>query len=618
MLNSKTFIIKLRQLAKARTPKRIYFYSIIVGIISGFSALGFFYLVSLAENFTFITLAGIDMGAAAGEAHSVHETLTFRPIVFFLLPVIGALISGLLVYYLAPEAGGAGTDAMIECFHEREGLVKTRTPFVKTLATISILSGGGSAGKEGPISQVGSAIGSLFAQYLGLGERARRALFLAGMAGALGAIFRAPIGAAITAVEVLYKEDFESDSLIPCILSSITGYFVFTSIHGMDHIFQLPAQSFSGWYSLFFYTALGLACMVFGAFFVKMYHSINKISFKINLPFYIKVTIGGFLVGCIGLISYDSIGSGFGFLQKLMEGESNIKSGSLLSGIFLKNNQENHFLSLIIFLLAVVILKILATSFTIGTGGSGGVFGPSLVIGGTIGAIVGLTANHYYPEIVPSYIPFVVVGMGGFFAGVANAPIAAMIMVSELTGSYELLAPLSIVSLIAIIFSNQFNIYPGQRINKFESPAHRWDMTTDLLIHMKVEQYLDKTRDTAILGSNISLRKTYKISDKISQTDFLIKDETSAYKGIFSLRLLTPKQKQTLPKSDKPVIDYINTSIPALKLTDSLSRGLDILLNYDTDKVAVVKENDTLTGYLTFKDILHAYHKMVNKKSVKK
>lgn len=603
--------IDFRKLAQARSPKKIYFYSIVVGAVAGLSALGFSSLLSIAENFTFGQLAGIDLGTAAGEAHSITQPLIFRPIIFFLLPVVGALISGLLVQYFAPEAGGAGTDAMIESFHEKEGIVHPKTPVVKTLATISILSGGGSAGKEGPISQVGSAVGSLIGQFLGLGPRARRTLFLAGMAGALGAIFRAPIGAAITSVEILYKEDFESDSLIPCILASITGYFVFTSVRGIDHVFHLPSLAFVNWHSLLFYGILGLICLVFGAFFVRLYHSLSRLILKIKLPFFVKVTFGGLVVGCIGLICAESIGSGFGFLQELMNNGAGKQSQSFLSTLLLGN--EGNTLYLVGFLLIVVLLKVLATSVTIGTGGSGGVFGPSLVIGGTLGAIVGICANHYFPEIVPSYIPFVVVGMGGFFAGVANAPIAAMIMVSELTGSYELLAPLATVSTIAIIFSHRFNIYPGQKLNKFESPAHHWDMTRDILMVIDVASCIDKIRDSAIIPENTKVKTLFLIADKKQQTDFVVNDENNQYKGLFSLRLLTSKQKLGFPKSKLTVAAYTDPSVPALRLTDNMSKALELLLHHDTNKVAVVKDDNTLAGYLTFKDILYAYHQKVKK-----
>ncbi|MDH5717356.1 MAG: chloride channel protein [Spirochaetia bacterium] len=610
--------IDFKKLAQARSPKKIYFYSIIVGVVSGLSALGFSYLLSIAEDFTFIQLAGIDLGTAGGElnSHTSKTALVFKPVIFFLLPVVGALISGLLVQYFAPEASGAGTDAMIKNFHEKEGKVRGRTPIIKTLATISILAGGGSAGKEGPISQVGSAIGSLISQFLGLGPRARRTLFLAGMAGALGAIFRAPLGAALTSVEVLYKEDFESDSLIPCILSSITGYFIFTSFRGMDHIFHLPAYSFLNWYSLVFYGILGFCCMIFGAFFVKFYRFVNNVTSKINLPIFLKVTIGGVLVGCIGLVSSDSIGSGFGFLQKLMEGNNSLAAKSIIGNLFFTDGFENSFIFLVLFLLIVMLLKILATSFTIGTGGSGGVFGPSLVIGGTLGAIVGILGNHYFPNIVPSYVPFVIVGMGGFFAGVANAPIAAMIMVSELTGSYELLAPLAVVSIIAIIFSHKFNIYQGQKINKFESPAHHWDMTKDLLIHMNVKESFDKNRNLAIITEDTKVKNIFKIANKTHQTDFIVNDQNNKYKGIFSIRLLTSKQKQEFSKSNLFITDYMNTLVPPLKLNNNLSEALESLLEHDTDKVAVIDDKENMAGYLTFKDILRAYHKKVNKINV--
>ena len=257
---------KLQDVIKIKSPQRLYLYSFIIGIISGFTALGFSYALSLAESFTF------------GSNH-IGAQDNSRPMIFFFIPIIGLFLSGLIVQLFDKQSQGAGTDAMISAFHEKEGRIKKRTPIVKSIATICTLAGAGSAGKEGPMAQIGSSLGSIIARFLGVGPRAARSLFVAGAAGALGAIFRAPLGAAITSVEVLYREDFESDCLIPSIISSISGYFIFTSFRGFDTLFHIGEIGFSNWQELFFYVILGSICYPVGYVYVKIYEIVSGFFF---------------------------------------------------------------------------------------------------------------------------------------------------------------------------------------------------------------------------------------------------------------------------------------------------------------------------------------------------
>lgn len=594
------------------TTKKIYMYSIGIGLGAGFLALGFSTLLANAEYYTLVKWAGIDLGVAGGEQQHILKAQDLQPnaLIFFILPILGAFLSGIVVQYFAPEVAGAGTNATLENYHEKEAIVKLRSPFMKALATLAVLSGAGSAGKEGPISQIGSAFGSLVGQFLGLGPKARRTLFLAGMAGALGAIFRAPIGAAITAVEILYKEDLESESLVPCILSSISGYFVFTYFRGFDHTFKISEQTFVNWHTFIFYTILGLICVIFGAFFVRGFEKIEGLFKRLPLPVVFRVTLGGVIVGCIGYVSHESVGSGFGFLQKLMQEHGSIFSGSQLSHAL----KSPDILSMFSFLLIVAILRMVATIFTIGSGGSGGVFGPSLVIGGTLGAMVGLVAQNYFPHIVPSYIPFVVVGMGGFFAGVANAPIASMIMVSELTGSYDLLAPMAIVSTISIIFSRRFNIYKEQRINKFDSPAHEWEMTNDFLQRVNVGSEFESPKNTNVIDIGMKVKKLISIANKKNENIFIVQNKEHIYQGVISLVKLTAHRQKVFIKSNESIDILVNRSIPAIYKKDSLSKALDILINHDIDKVAIINEKEIVLGYLTFRDILTTYRRKVSQK----
>lgn len=215
-------------------------FGLLVGIVSGLAAAGFYYLLQLARHYAFHLLAGYAAPAPAGEQlFEAGKNLIFRPLIFFILPVLGGLISGWIVYRFAPEAEGHGTDAMIDAFHNQKGHIRTRVPLVKGLASIMTLATGGSAGREGPIAQIGAGIGSTVGRLLKLSDKERRILLLAGCGGGLAAIFRAPLGAALTSIEILYKEDMETEALVPTVVSSIVAYIIFTYFFGHSPIFLL-------------------------------------------------------------------------------------------------------------------------------------------------------------------------------------------------------------------------------------------------------------------------------------------------------------------------------------------------------------------------------------------
>ena len=607
---NKEFINHIRAIAKISDSRRLYMYSILVGITSGLVALLFSYVLAFIENFTLHDLAGVDLGSAAGEyslAKPGGDSM-FHPLIFFLLPVCGLFLSGLVVQLFDHDAKGAGTDAMIQAFHEKEGMVKKRTPLVKWVATILNLAGGGSAGKEGPVAQIGSGLGSLFGRFLKSGARARRTLFIAGMAGGLGAVFRAPLGAAIISVEVLYREDFESDSLIPAIIASITGYFVFTLARGFDTVFHIAEYPFNDWRELYFYFFLGMMCFLFGYLFVKIHDAVEDAFSKMKAPLCIKTLIGGGLVGCIGLISWESIGSGFGFLQSLMYQE-NLKAESLIKTFFLDSVTKETLWGTVAYLFLIILLKMFSTAFTIGSGASGGVFGPSIFIGGVLGGLVGFVSNYYFPDIVSSPIPYIVVGMAGFFSGVANAPIGSVIMVCELTGSYQLLAPLLVVAVMSIIFSQKFSIYKNQKMNKFQSPAHEWDMTTDLLSKIPIQKVFRNRTHPSIIPYDFPSKKIQKLALQEDETEFIIKGKKGEYSGVFSLHHLSKAKKERLKRTKENISKWASQNIVPLSLDDSLANAMDFLLNQDLAKAPVVDQNNKLAGFISFKEILDAYKK---------
>jgi CIC family chloride channel protein len=443
-------------------------FGLLVGIVSGLAASGFYYLLQLARHFCLDVLAGYAVPAPTGEQmFTASATLSFNPWIFFLLPVVGGLLSGWIVYRFAPETEGHGTDAMIDAFHNKKGHIRARVPFVKGLASLVTLSSGGSAGREGPIAQIGAGIGSTIARLLNLSDRERRILLLAGCGGGLSAIFRAPLGGALTAIEILYKEDMETEALVPTVVSSITAYIIFTYFFGNSPIFYFPEYTFSDPRELVFYVLLGLICVPAGILFIKVFYAVKeKIFAPLNIPRYFKPALGGLAVGLIGLIFPQVYGDGWGWIQLAILGKLGI---GLMIGL--------------------VLAKIIATSFTISSGGSGGVFGPTLFIGGMIGGAVGFSAHTLFPNIVTQPAAFVVVGMASFFAGVASAPIGTLLMCSEMTRGYGLIAPLMLVSIIAILFTRKHSIYRKQLQSKLQSPAHTADFTINLFAETRVKEF---------------------------------------------------------------------------------------------------------------------------------
>ena len=258
----------LEQFIKIKQPREIYIYSIIIGLVTGLLALLFSKILSTAEYFFMEIFAGRKVIHPPGETEaffhkdftSLFSNPTLSLIALFSLPILGGLVVGLITQFFYSKAMGSGTDGMIKSFHYEKGKIEGKGIFFKMISTLFCITTGGSGGREGPSAYIGAALGSSIASFLKAGVRARRTLLLAGAAGALGAIFRAPLGGALVAVEIIYREDIESDSLVPCIISSVSSYLMFTALAGKGTLFNianLGLNSYNGirdlsfsWYTL--------------------------------------------------------------------------------------------------------------------------------------------------------------------------------------------------------------------------------------------------------------------------------------------------------------------------------------------------------------------------------
>jgi len=573
-----------------RTGFRLLILSVLVGIVAGSGALFFYFATNSVEHLTLGTIGNFHPPLEGTPESSFTQFIDSLSTPYrwclFLLPAIGGLISGWLVYTFAPEAEGHGTDGAIEAFHRKGGVIRGRVPFVKTIASIVTIGTGGSAGREGPIAQIGAGFGSFVATKLGLSAMDRRILLLAGMAGGIGATFRSPLGGALFAVEVLYRDpEFEHEGLIPCIISSIIAYSLFGAVTGWEPLLDTPLFRFDNPSELLLYLVLGIICALFGVFYVKTFYGLRDLFRKIPLPNWQKPALGGLALGILAMFIPQVLGSGYGWVQAALYGKMALWV-----------------------MLVVAVAKVIATGLTISSGGSGGVFAPSLVIGAMLGGTFGATAEILFPLLTTDPRAYVLVGMAGFFAGVANAPVATLIMVSELTGNYGLLAPLMLVCVIAMVVMRKNSIYEKQVACRFDSPAHLGDFVIDILEGIQVKSLARKGRKPTLIPESMPLPQ---ILDKIAPaktTYYPVVNDEELMTGIFSMtdirRILNEDIPPTLVIAGDIATRNVITATPEEHLTEVMkkltARNLDEIPVVDADvpqKVLYMMSRRTLLAH---------------------
>ncbi len=567
---------------------RWIFYSLLIGLVAGLGAAAFFFSLEWLKYFVLDYLAGYPMEAPAGEqlVHGMPHGTTKTWILVW-APAVGGLISGLVVYTWAPEAEGHGTDAMIDAFHNKQGEIRTRVPYIKSAASVITLATGGSAGREGPIAQIGAGFGSWLGRVLNLDAKERRILMLAGCAGGLGAIFRAPLGGAITSIEVLYTEDFETEAIMPCVMSSVVAYSFFTLIFGYKPIFATPTLVFTDPRELLIYAVLGLVCVPVGWIYSKSLYGLRDHVFsKIPIKPHFVPAIGGLLVGCIGLMTPKVLSGGYGTIQLALLGKLSVGLMAIM-----------------------VFTKIFATSFTIGSGGSGGVFGPSLFIGAMLGGVVGQLGHNYFPEVITNPAAFALVGMAAFFAGVAKAPIGALLMVSEMTQGYGLVVPLMFVSAITVLLSGRWGIYEKQVKNKFASPAHLTELTINVLQTMQVRDVYKPDKAVTMLPMDMRLREVRRLMKRTRDSFFPVVDEEIRLVGILAF----PDLRAILFEdalSDLIVVGDLAEKPVAIGLNETLYEALIKFIRSGYGQIPILSEErpGRLAGIMSLEELMRAYH----------
>ncbi len=563
----------------------------LVGALSGLTAVVFFGAIEVGKHLLQAKLAGIISPHPAGEALFHAEHGVTRAWVIPVATTLTGLFTGWLVSRFIPDtvSGGTdGTDATINVFHNKGGFLRPLVPLIKGITSIMTIASGGSAGREGPITQIGAGIGSWLAEKFDLSAKERRILLLSGAAGGLGAVFRAPLGGALTAIEVIYREDFESEAMLPSIMSSVVAYSVFSLVYGTEPIFGIPRFQFSDPRELIFYAILALFCAGTGWLYVKTFYAIK---YKLFFPLKEKVGLmwstaaGGLLMGLMGMTYPQLLSGGYGWLELAILGQMPIAA-----------------------MCWIMIGKTVATSVTIGSGMSGGMFAPALFVGGMSGGLVGKVAHKFFPDIVTQPGAYILVGMAAFFAGVANAPIGPLVMVTELTQGYGLLAPLMLASAICIVLSRNTSLYENQVENKFDSPAHLEDTTINILEQLQVTDVFTPSQ-VVVLEENITLRALTDIIANTNQLNFPVRDEKGRYIGMLSIHAVRQYMFEE-DLFDLIVVRDLTTKPTYVRPDYSMYQALLRFVDTDYGQIPVVSEEDTNTflGLLNREDVFNAYH----------
>jgi CIC family chloride channel protein len=577
-----------RELSRLPSQFRLMLLSIGVGIVAGLGAILFDRLLVWMLHAVLETFTGYAEPRAGAPAASLSTFAPARSLWFFIIPALGGLVSGVIVYLVAPEAEGQGTDAMIESFHEKGGKIRKRVPLVKIVASALTIGSGGSAGKEGPISQIGAGFGSAVAATFRLKPRERRVLVLAGAAGGIGAIFQAPLGAALFAPEVLYREtEFESEAILPCIISSITAYAVYTQLYKGGALFFPGRVGFSLPGELLPYAVFGVLCALVGFLFVRVFYGARDRLFQpLRIHRMLKPALGGLMMGCIAFFVPQIMNGGYGWVQTALEGK-------LLWQL----------------MLLLVALKIVATSCTISSGGSGGVVGPSVFIGAMLGGAFGFLGHEVAPGWVVHPHSFVLVGMGGFFAGVAKVPIASIIMACEMSASYTLLVPLMIVSSISCLLLRNVNLFEKQQISRIASPAHLTEFARGMLEKIRVHEAVREQTITRI-PEHMPFGDLVKTVTRSGASHFPVVDREGRMTGIVSINDIRAVLFEETVDQLIVARDVATPNVVRVHWNDTLQQALDKMAAINVDELPVAYEErpDEIVAMVSKRDIVDYYY----------
>ncbi len=556
--------------------------AVFVGMAGGFGAVGFRYLIDFFQKVSY---------GSSEDLLGIVQSIPWYNKVW--IPAVGGLVVGPLVYFFAREAKGHGVPEVMEAVAIKGGLIRKRIVLVKTIASAVSIATGGSVGREGPIVQIGSAIGSTIGQVIKISADRMRILVGCGAAAGIAATFNAPIAGSMFALEIILGE-FGVATFSPIIISSVTATAVSRHFLGDTPAFIVPAYELISAWEFPLYIGLGGLCAAVAALFIVMLYRFEDFFDGLKFPEYLKACLGGLIMGSMGLLFPQVLGVGYGAIDMSLT--------QTLSWWLL---------------LLLIFFKIIATSTTIGSGGSGGIFAPSLFLGAMTGGLFGMIVHQIFPEITASPGAYSIVGMGAVVSATTHGPITAILMLFEMTGDYKIILPLMITCIVSSAFIRQFmaesiytvklmrkgiNIKAGKEVNMLKSIGVREVMNP------KVETVSERLK----LGefTNKVLRSKYN--------SFPMINEQGELTGVLSINDYRDAAFDDNIKDLVVAKDLATSHVVTVSIDADIYDALEKISADDFSILPVVSSDDStkLEGILTRRDIISAYNKAVLDKTL--
>lgn len=553
----------------------LFVFAPLVGLCTGLGAVGF---TRLIEGFHALFFEG---GARA--------LSLLGPYYVILLPAIGGLIVGPLVIYLALEAKGHGVTEVIMAVHAREGHIRARVALVMALASSIGIGSGGSVGREGPFVQIGSALGSSLGQVFKMTADRVRILVACGAAGGLAATFNIPLGGIFFSLEVILR-DYGPRNLSTVVISSLTATAISRHFLGSHPAFKAPPYEMNTYWDIPMYLVFGFLTALCAMVFIRILDRVEETFERIRFPVTLKPAVGGLAVGLIGVYAPQVFGEGYGQIEMALLGKVALESALVLVG-----------------------LKILATSFTLGSGGSGGIFAPSLFIGAMVGNAYGKLAYMLFHEVAIPPGAAALVGMAGLFAGAARAPLTAMLTVFEMTGDYMIILPLMMTCISSTVVVGHWmkgSIYTAKLYRRGIDPNKV--RRADLIETIPVAQAMFKKVVTA--AADQTVREVGLSIKRTGHRGFPVLNNQGLLVGIVTRQDINQALAQG--KADLPVSEIMNRDLVVCFPDESLHLALEKLGRYSIGRIPVVERHDPsrLVGLITRRGIIEAYNRVRQEK----
>ncbi len=556
--------------------------ALIVGLAGGYGAVGFRYLIDFFQSLAY------------GSSEMLLFVVDNVPRhIRWAIPAIGGLIVGPIVYFGAREAKGHGVPEVMEAVALRNGFIRKRLVVVKSLASAITIATGGSVGREGPIVQIGSAIGSSIGQMLKVSADRMRTLVGCGAAAGIAATFNAPIAGSMFALEVILG-DFGLATFSPIIISSVTATAISRHYLGDDPAFIVPHYELISKWEFPIYVILGLFCAVVAVSFTRVLYRTEDLFDELKFPEYLKAVIGGTIIGFMALFFPQLLGVGYGGIdQALMQSYTWW------------------------FLLSLAGLKILATSITIGSGGSGGIFAPSLFLGAMAGSFFGFVVHALLPEITATPGAYGIVGMAAVVSATTHGPLSAILILFEMTGDYKIILPLMTTCIIATLAARQMlreSIYTLKMIRKGIDIQEGKEI--NVLKSIPVKEVMNKSVDT--VQESLTMGDFLEKVTKSKYSSFPVMDANGKLTGVLSHIDYRDAVFDEHLKDLVIVKELSSDRVVSVSEMDNLFDALEKISLKDYSILPVVAADDPgkLMGIITRRDIIGAYTKAVVKKSL--